>query len=167
MADWLQEGSPPEAKREIDAPVGPFSATELADGRILCFEEKSNRVVAIDVSDAKLRRDYLVAKQFSFENYYWNLPLPGEGAPFDLLPVVLAKWLLELPQKPIQLEKISLLFPLFCFVPDPLRHKEHHPVSPEAAQVQDVLLGFVPPERREEDRDHGLQKANADSRPGI
>ncbi|KAK0404707.1 hypothetical protein QR680_017588 [Steinernema hermaphroditum] len=62
----------PDAKREIDAPVGPFSATELADGRILCFEEKSNRVVSIDVSDAQKRCSYVVAKQFSFENYYWS-----------------------------------------------------------------------------------------------
>lgn len=56
----------------IPAPLGPSSATELTeDGRILCFEEKSNKIIAIDVSTRNITH-YPVNTEFGFENYFWS-----------------------------------------------------------------------------------------------
>ncbi len=56
---------------QFEAPMGPSSATDFTeDGRILCFDERNNRIVVIDRLS---RRDlfFSVGTVYSFQHYYW------------------------------------------------------------------------------------------------
>uniref|UniRef100_A0A914ZJA9 Ig-like domain-containing protein n=2 Tax=Parascaris univalens TaxID=6257 RepID=A0A914ZJA9_PARUN len=56
----------------FDAPPGPFSALDLSpEGRILCFDEKTNRLVSIDLRSNE-RRHFTVPLEFQFQHYYWS-----------------------------------------------------------------------------------------------
>jgi hypothetical protein len=56
------------------APLGPSTAIDITgDGRILCFEEKTNRIVEIDISNGSNNGiSYRIADEFNFERYYWS-----------------------------------------------------------------------------------------------
>lgn len=56
----------------IPAPLGPSSAIDLTEERrILCFEEKSNRIISIDATTRKITH-YPVNAEFGFERYFWS-----------------------------------------------------------------------------------------------
>ncbi|VDM40267.1 unnamed protein product [Toxocara canis] len=56
----------------IDAPPGPFSALDFSsEGRILCFDEKTNRIVSIDLL-SNGRHYFAVPLEFEFQYYYWS-----------------------------------------------------------------------------------------------
>lgn len=55
----------------LDIPVGPFTAMDFFDGQVLCYDEKYNRIVCVDLRRVE-RRYCGVPKSLHFSKYYWS-----------------------------------------------------------------------------------------------
>ncbi|VDK29629.1 unnamed protein product [Gongylonema pulchrum] len=56
----------------LDAPPGPFSALDISpDGKIVCYDEKLNRIVQIDFRTED-RIFHVIPSCLNFERFYWS-----------------------------------------------------------------------------------------------